>query len=222
MEELGADSATYHRQLGRLLHLRRGDFLFALGSQATALREGLLENGNDPAQVAVIADVAPVRERLAGFKGAVFLKGSRRYQLETSSTPTLPPMPTDPAPSPQTARLVAARDEALRRLHAAPGGRPDQEQPLAPRCCPAATWPPAPASWPPLPLPCIRPPMRTNFSPTSAAARLMATRPQPAKTDTGSTPPFEARWCEWPRRTRRRARAVGIWQTLQQIQARHA
>lgn len=87
MEELGAESASYHRQLGRLLHLRRGDFLFALGSQAAALCEGLLENGNDPAQVAVIADVAPVRKRLAGFKGAVFLKGSRRYQLETVLDP---------------------------------------------------------------------------------------------------------------------------------------
>ncbi len=90
MEELGAESAAYHRQLGRLLHLRRGDFLFALGSQAAALREGLLENGNDPAQVAVVADVAPVRERLAGFKGAVFLKGSRRYQLETVLDPHAP------------------------------------------------------------------------------------------------------------------------------------
>jgi len=87
MEELGADSATYHRQLGRLLHLRPGDYLFALGTQAAALREGLLENGNDPAQVAVVADVAPVRERLAGFTGAVFLKGSRRYQLETVLDP---------------------------------------------------------------------------------------------------------------------------------------
>lgn len=83
MEELGPDSALYHRQLGRTLHLRRADFLFAFGPQAGALREGLLENGNDPAQVAVIPDLAPVRERLAGFQGAVFLKGSRRYQLET-------------------------------------------------------------------------------------------------------------------------------------------
>jgi len=90
MEELGADSASYHRQLGRLLHLRRGDFLFALGSQAAALREGLLENGNDPAQVAVVTDLAPVRERLAGFKGAAFLKGSRRYQLETVLDPHAP------------------------------------------------------------------------------------------------------------------------------------
>jgi UDP-N-acetylmuramoyl-tripeptide--D-alanyl-D-alanine ligase len=90
MEELGDGAADYHRQLGRLLHLRRGDYLFALGGQATALREGLLENGNDPAQVAVVADVAPVRERLAGFKGAVFLKGSRRYQLETVLEPHAP------------------------------------------------------------------------------------------------------------------------------------
>ena len=87
MEELGTDAAEYHRKLGRLLHLRKGDFLYTLGSQAAALREGLLENGNDAAQIAVIKDVAPVRERLAGFKGAVFLKGSRRYQLETILDP---------------------------------------------------------------------------------------------------------------------------------------
>ena len=90
MEELGAESATYHRQLGRRLQLRRDDFLFALGSQAAALREGLLENGNAAAQIALVTDVAPVREHLAGFKGAVFLKGSRRYQLET----VLEPHPT--------------------------------------------------------------------------------------------------------------------------------
>jgi UDP-N-acetylmuramoyl-tripeptide--D-alanyl-D-alanine ligase len=87
MEELGTESANYHRQLGRTLHLRKGDFLFAIGSQAAALREGLLENGNDAAQIAVIADVAPVRERLASFKGAAFLKGSRRYRLETILDP---------------------------------------------------------------------------------------------------------------------------------------
>lgn len=83
MEELGPVSAEYHRQLGRTLHLRRTDFIFTIGDQAAALREGLLENGNDPEQVAVVADLAPVRERLAGFAGAVFLKGSRRYQLES-------------------------------------------------------------------------------------------------------------------------------------------
>jgi UDP-N-acetylmuramoyl-tripeptide--D-alanyl-D-alanine ligase len=87
MEELGAEAAEYHRQFGRTMHLRRGDFIFIIGSQADALREGLLENGNDPASIAVTADLAPVRERLAGFKGAAFLKGSRRYQLETVLDP---------------------------------------------------------------------------------------------------------------------------------------
>ena len=90
MEELGADAAEYHRQFGRTMHLRPGDHLFAIGSQAAALREGLLENGNDPASIAVITDLAPVRERLAGFTGAVFLKGSRRYQLETVLEPHAP------------------------------------------------------------------------------------------------------------------------------------
>ena len=87
MEELGADSAEFHRQFGRTLHLRRGDHLFVTGGQAEAMREGLLENGNDPGQFEVITDLGPVRERLAGFKGAVFLKGSRRYRLETVLEP---------------------------------------------------------------------------------------------------------------------------------------
>ncbi|HET7536672.1 MAG TPA: Mur ligase family protein, partial [Candidatus Didemnitutus sp.] len=87
MEELGAGSTDYHRQLGRSLLLRPGDSLFVIGSQAAAVREGLLQNGNDPAQIAVIDDVALVRERLAGFKGAVFLKASRRYQLEKVLNP---------------------------------------------------------------------------------------------------------------------------------------
>jgi hypothetical protein len=64
--------------------------------------------------------------------------------------------------------------------------------------------------------------MRTNFSPTSAAARLHTAREAQAK----STPPFapaaEARWCEWPRPAPVAPRRTGIWQMLQAIQARHA
>lgn len=87
MEELGADAGEYHRQFGRSLLLQPGDHLFVIGGQAAALREGLLENGNDPAQVEVVTGLDPVRTRLAGFKGAVFLKGSRRYHLETVLEP---------------------------------------------------------------------------------------------------------------------------------------
>jgi UDP-N-acetylmuramoyl-tripeptide--D-alanyl-D-alanine ligase len=46
------------------------------------VRTGAVENGNRPEQIAVVTSLAPVAARLAEFRGAVFLKGSRRYQLE--------------------------------------------------------------------------------------------------------------------------------------------
>ena len=60
------------------------------GTHAAALHEGLLENGNDPARIAVVDDLAPVRARLESFTGVVFLKGSRRYKLETVLDPHAP------------------------------------------------------------------------------------------------------------------------------------
>jgi len=87
MEELGAQAAEFHRALGRTLLLRPGDFLFALGDYAPALRDGMLENGNDPAQIAVVNSLEPVRDKLAGFTGDAFVKGSRRYRLETVLDP---------------------------------------------------------------------------------------------------------------------------------------
>lgn len=64
--------------------------------------------------------------------------------------------------------------------------------------------------------------MRTNFSPLAEAARRLSTGAQPAKANSGSNPPMEIRWCEWPRRAPAHPRRAGLWQTLQQIQARHA
>ncbi|HEY8931996.1 MAG TPA: Mur ligase family protein, partial [Rariglobus sp.] len=83
MEELGAESAQYHRALGRSIRLRRQDHLMVIGGDAEAVREGALAGGAAPQQVEVVATLAPVGERLANFHGAVFVKGSRRYQLET-------------------------------------------------------------------------------------------------------------------------------------------
>jgi UDP-N-acetylmuramoyl-tripeptide--D-alanyl-D-alanine ligase len=55
------------------------------------VRDGAIEGGSRAAQVAVVDALDPVAERLAGWRGAVFIKGSRRYQLErlldASSTP---------------------------------------------------------------------------------------------------------------------------------------
>lgn len=87
MEELGAESAMFHRALGRALRLRPQDRLWALGEHATELCEGAQENGTRPDQLRCVTDLQAVRDEFAGFTGAVFLKGSRRYQLETLLEP---------------------------------------------------------------------------------------------------------------------------------------
>ncbi|HTJ80052.1 MAG TPA: UDP-N-acetylmuramoyl-tripeptide--D-alanyl-D-alanine ligase [Rariglobus sp.] len=83
MGELGAESAMYHRALGRAIHLRKDDYLMVIGDDAEAIRQGALENGLSAAQVEIVASLEPVKTRVTGFRGAVFIKGSRRYQLET-------------------------------------------------------------------------------------------------------------------------------------------
>lgn len=89
MEELGTNAAGYHRDLGRTLHLRAEDFLFVIGDHAATVRTGALENGNQSAQIEVITSLEPVIRRLADFQGAVFIKGSRRWQLERVLEPAV-------------------------------------------------------------------------------------------------------------------------------------
>ncbi len=84
MEELGPAAAEYHRRLGRRLRLRPEDRLFVIGDHAAAVCDGLREGGNPAARFEVVTDLGAVAAFLAGFQGAVFLKGSRRYQLETA------------------------------------------------------------------------------------------------------------------------------------------
>jgi UDP-N-acetylmuramoyl-tripeptide--D-alanyl-D-alanine ligase len=82
MEELGADAAELHRATGARWPLRANDRLVVFGSQAEAFAAGART-------VAPAADVLvnPEREEAArlvrAFRGAIFLKGSRRYALET-------------------------------------------------------------------------------------------------------------------------------------------
>ncbi len=82
MEELGVRAAEYHHALGRSVPLRPQDFLFVIGDNAPAVCAGALEGGGRAAQIAVVTTLEPIAERLAEFHGAVFLKGSRRWQLE--------------------------------------------------------------------------------------------------------------------------------------------
>ena len=86
MGELGTESAMYHRALGRSIRLRRQDHLMIIGDDAESVRQGVLGDGGIASQVEVVASLDPIRTHLAGFKGAVFIKGSRRYQLETVLT----------------------------------------------------------------------------------------------------------------------------------------
>ncbi len=83
MEELGTAAADYHRRLGAGLHLRDGDRLFVIGPFAAAVEEGMLAAGNTRSQVRVAATLDEIRAPLDEFRGTVFVKGSRRFQLES-------------------------------------------------------------------------------------------------------------------------------------------
>lgn len=82
MEELGRESWLYHHELGRSLRLRPQDLAFVIGDEADAVQSGALACGAAAAQVIVTTTLEPIAVRLAGWHGAVFVKGSRRYALE--------------------------------------------------------------------------------------------------------------------------------------------
>ena len=82
MEELGAGAEMFHRALGRSLRLREEDVLCAVGDHAEAVTRGAIEGGAKPEQVKVANDVTEVTARFTEWKGAVFVKGSRRWALE--------------------------------------------------------------------------------------------------------------------------------------------
>jgi UDP-N-acetylmuramoyl-tripeptide--D-alanyl-D-alanine ligase len=112
MEELGPDSPRHHRELGRSLPLRPRDELFLIGSEAESLRAGAAEGGRPAARIEIVDTADAVLPRLRDFQGAVFIKGSRRYELEKA-------LPPSPAPS-----SAAAPSPSL-------SGRPGSADPFA-------------------------------------------------------------------------------------------
>ena len=82
MEELGAEAAEHHRALGRRVPLRADDRVFIIGTHAVAVAAGLQERGHGAPQVQIVGSLAPVAAVLAEWRGAAFVKGSRRYALE--------------------------------------------------------------------------------------------------------------------------------------------
>jgi len=90
MEELGVDSERYHHELGLSLKLGPADKIYMIGGQAAAMRTGALEAGLSEEHVVVVDDVRALQSLFDEFRGPVFLKGSRRYRLETLLTETKP------------------------------------------------------------------------------------------------------------------------------------
>jgi len=82
MEELGAAAQHYHLALGRSLPLRREDSALVIGSMAGVVLQGAMESGAREGQVEISPSAEAAAGRLEGFRGSVFVKGSRRYQLE--------------------------------------------------------------------------------------------------------------------------------------------
>jgi UDP-N-acetylmuramoyl-tripeptide--D-alanyl-D-alanine ligase len=87
MEELGPDAPNYHRELGRALTLRADDQAFLIGSHAAEIRTGAIDAGNDPGQVHLADSAAAIADAVRLWRGAVFVKGSRKYQLEQTVEP---------------------------------------------------------------------------------------------------------------------------------------
>lgn len=82
MEELGRDAAAHHRRLGRTLPLRDHDRVMVIGSNAHEVCAGILEQGDFTKQIQICSTLEPMAEAIAEWRGAVFVKGSRRYELE--------------------------------------------------------------------------------------------------------------------------------------------
>ncbi len=82
MAELGPEAPAYHRALGRSLTLRDGDRVLIIGDNAHDVCSGVLERGEFTRQIEIAPSLEPMAATFAGWQGAVFVKGSRRYQLE--------------------------------------------------------------------------------------------------------------------------------------------
>jgi UDP-N-acetylmuramoyl-tripeptide--D-alanyl-D-alanine ligase len=82
MEELGAEAAAHHQALGRSLRLREEDQLFVIGTHAHDVCAGVLQQGDFSRQIQIVSTLEPVSAFLSDWRGSVFIKGSRRYQLE--------------------------------------------------------------------------------------------------------------------------------------------
>ena len=83
MEELGERSEEWHRKVGASMKLRESDLAFLIGDGAEAMNQGIGDAGRR-GKVELISGLDEARQSLSEFSGDVFIKGSRRYGLESA------------------------------------------------------------------------------------------------------------------------------------------
>jgi UDP-N-acetylmuramoyl-tripeptide--D-alanyl-D-alanine ligase len=82
MAELGPDAPLLHREVGRAIDLGPNDYVMVIGEQAHEVCAGVLEQGEFTHQIQTASSLETMAATYAEWPGPVFLKGSRRYQLE--------------------------------------------------------------------------------------------------------------------------------------------
>lgn len=95
MEELGADAASWHRRAGEQWPWRPGDRLIVFGTQADEFAAGARASAA-AVEMSVNPGPAAAAQVVREFRGAIFLKGSRRYALETLLGDAVPHAPSGP------------------------------------------------------------------------------------------------------------------------------
>tara|TARA_B110000037_G_scaffold222213_1_gene296137 strand:+ start:325 stop:1701 length:1377 start_codon:yes stop_codon:yes gene_type:complete len=81
MEELGSSSRTWHQRLGEKLDLGKLDRAYLVGDYADGIISGMNEASRSRTEK--MDSVENLKEIVSRFEGDVFIKGSRRYRLES-------------------------------------------------------------------------------------------------------------------------------------------
>lgn len=91
MNELGDYAEAAHRKIGQGVRVRSHDHVHFVGPKrlTQAYRDGAVEAGVSEKQINTVENVESLESMVAAFSGAIFLKGSRAYQLERLLPATL-------------------------------------------------------------------------------------------------------------------------------------
>lgn len=107
MNELGAQAAILHEEVGQAVKLKEGDRAALIGPHAEAMKSGMIKAGNAISKIQTCATTEEAAAIVNNWTGAALLKGSRSYHLEM----LLPDNFRGTPPSPH--RTVAQGKEAL-------------------------------------------------------------------------------------------------------------